>query len=129
MADTTVTLNTIATLGTEIEFATTPATATGANDTEVFAITPTKAGRKLIIGVVNGAADQGAIAYSIAAGDLWAANGSKTGSVAQGKTEILMFDSAKYIDNDGIIKITLTPATGKILLTNHVAAVYAIQTI
>lgn len=128
MADPTAVTNvTLSAFDTEAEFAQTAATALVADATEVFAITPTKQGSKLLIGIVNGASNQGAVAWSIAAGGLWAAGSAKAGSVAQGKTEIVQIDTAKYLSTAGKIAITLTPADGKILKTNHVAAVYALE--
>ena len=48
------------------------ATSETANGAEVFTITPTVAERNVVIKITNGAADQGAVAFSIAAGDYWA---------------------------------------------------------
>ena len=127
MSNTAVTNVTLTAYGTEAAFASTAATATGASAAEIFDITPTKVGSKLLIGIVNAAANQGAVAWSIAAGGLWAAGAAKAGSVAQGATEIIQIETGKYLGTNGKIAITLTPATGKILLTNHVAAVYAIE--
>ena len=71
----------------------------------------------------------GAVAWSIAAGDYWAAGSAKTGSVAQATTELIMLEGAKYKTQAGTIAITLTPASGKRLLTDHAAAVNCIQII
>jgi hypothetical protein len=126
MSNTAVTNVTLSAYGTEAEFASTAATAEGANAAEVFDNTPTKRGEKLLIGIVNGAADQGAVAWSIAAGTLFAGVSAKTGSVAQGKTEVVQIETGKHLKS-GKVEITLTPATGKILKTNHAAAIYAIE--
>ena len=128
MSDPTAVTNvTLTDFNTEALFAQTVATNEVVSTAEVFKITPTKAGSKLLIGIVNGAVDQGAVAWSIAAGGLWGAGSAKTGSVAQGTTEIIQIDTGKYISTAGTISLTLTPTTNKALKTNHVAAVYALE--
>lgn len=119
---------TTAVLNTAVEKTFNAATADGANGTEVFTITPAKADYKGIIEIKNTATDQGTLTYSIAAGDLWAGK-AVTGSVAQGKTAIIEVEGGKVMQDNGTILVTLAPATGKILLTNHAATVQYIETL
>jgi hypothetical protein len=122
----TVTNTTLTAFNTEVVLTNNPATSTVADATQVFNITPTKADYKVLIEIVNGPT-HGAVAWSIAAGDYWAAGSTKTGSVAQATTEVIMLEGAKYKTQAGVIAITLTPASGKRLLTDHAAAVNCIQ--
>jgi hypothetical protein len=121
-----VTNSTIATFNTEVVFTNNPATSTVIDATEVFTITPTESDEKVLIQIVNGAG-HGALGWSVAAGDYWAAGDALTGSAADGKTELIVLEGAKYKAQAGTIAITLTPASGKILLSNHAAAVNCIE--
>lgn len=121
-----VTNSTITTFNTEVVLTNNPATSTVIDATEVFTITPTESDEKVVIEIKNGAG-QGALAWSVAAGDYWAAGSALTGSVADGATELIVLEGAKYKAQGGTIAITLTPAAGKILLTNHAAAVNCIE--
>jgi hypothetical protein len=123
-----VTNTTLTAFNTEVELTNNAATSTVADATEVFTITPTKADYKVLIQIINGPT-HGAVAWSIAAGGYWAAGSAKTGSVAQAKTELIVLEGAKYKALAGTIAITLTPASGKKLLTDHAAAVNCIQMI
>lgn len=121
----TVTNTTVTALNADQTLTANAATSTVVNGTEVFTITPTKGGHKNNLIFSNGTG-HGAFTYSIAAGDQWSA-GAITGSIAAGALEVLDFDSAKVLKNGGTIAITLTPASGKILLTNHAAKVYFLE--
>lgn len=123
----TVTNTDIETFNTEVAVTKNAATSTTIDQTEVFTITPTKADEKVCIIVENGAG-HGALAWSVAAGDYWAAPGSAlTGSVADGASETIVLEGAKYKKQAGTVLITLTPASGKILLTNHAAKIAVIE--
>ena len=106
------------------------ATATVANTAEVFTVTPTKAGNQVLILLTN-ADSNGAYTYSIPVGSLWAGDTKTafTGSVAEGTTEAIMLESGKHLSATGKYVITLTPATGKILLTDHAATMEVIETV
>jgi hypothetical protein len=121
----TVTKTTITTINTDQTFTANAATSTTANEAEVFTVTPTKSSGKSAI-VFGNATGHGAYTYSIAAGDLWA-GAAITGSVAAAALEVLEYDSAKVLQDDGTIAITLTPATGKVLLTDHAAKIYHLE--
>jgi hypothetical protein len=126
MANTAVT-NVAMALNTAKEYSLKAATATDANATEIFEITPTKGDGKVLIAIANPATDQGSITASVAAGGFWAAGAALSVTVEQGKTKLLELESAKYKSAEGKYLITLTPATGKILSTNHTAAVGCIE--
>jgi hypothetical protein len=98
------------------------ATADGANETQMFSISPVKGDEKIILRIAV-ANSHGSVAYSVAAGDFWMGVSALAGSVAQNKTVVLQLESAKYMKSSGAIEITFTPATGKILATNHALVV------
>lgn len=125
----TVTNSTMSAYDTEYTLTKNAATSTVADATEAFTITPTKAGSKVVVEFTNGAG-HGAYTYSVPVGDLWAGDTATalTGSIADGATEIIMFESGKHL-NDGVYVITLTPASGKRLLTDHAATVQVIETV
>lgn len=102
------------------------ATAEGANGTEAFTFTPTRADHRCILIMDNQATDQGTVTYSIAAGGFPQAGAALTGSVAQGVLRAIVLD-AKYKSASGTYVITFTPATGKILLTNHAFRCYCLE--
>lgn len=103
------------------------AASTTINGTETFQAAPSRRGDSLVLLIRNGAGDQGALTYSIAPGDFWAATDALTGAVAQGVTKAINIEGAKYRSKTGAFAITLTPATGKSLATNHAAAVGLIE--
>lgn len=125
MANTAVTNVTVAALNTQYDLAYTAATVDTANGTEVFDITPTKAYGKIAV-VIQVGDTNGAVAYSFAKGDSVGATGAITGSVAQAKTKIIVIEDAK-IRKGGKYVLTLTPATGKKLKTDHTAQVGLIE--
>ena len=111
--------------GTALEFTTTAATADTADLAEVFEITPTKG--ELIIHVNNVSGANGTVTWSLAAGTHWAAGAALTGSIAQGKAYILRVDTAKYKGAAGKLSLTITPASGKKLKTDHTLVITATQ--
>lgn len=122
----TVTNSTITAFNTEVAKTANAATSTTIDETEVFTITPTAPDYKVVVEIVNGAG-HGALAWSIAAGDYWAATDALTGSAADGAPEVIVLEGAKYKAQAGTIAITLTPASGKRLLTDHAAQVNVIE--
>jgi len=102
------------------------ATSDAANLIEVFTITPTKGMDKMIISIAV-ADSNGAVACSLGAGDYWA-KGALTWSCAQNKTShMAVSDIARFMTDEGTILLTLTPASGKKLLTDHTAVVEVIE--
>jgi len=102
------------------------ATSSVVDATEAFTITPTRKGPKIALFFYNGAG-HGAITYSIAAGDMWASTGAVAGSIAAGAIEVLQLDTAKVMSSSGTIVVTLTPASGKRLLTDHACGMYVLE--
>jgi len=94
---------------------------------EVFTITPTVPDGKMIIVldfdnlVATAAADDNAT-FSIAAGDFWAGV-AVTGTVTKSTKKVIQVETAKVLQNDGTILLTLTPSANDKLVTNHAAAV------
>lgn len=123
----TVTNSTISALNTITTITSNAATANTDALAEVFTITPTRAGNKLlvIIGGTGSAAD-GNISYSFAAGDLHAAK-AVTGTVTKNTEKCIIVETAKVLGNDGKILLTLTPAATDKLLTDHAAYVKFIE--
>jgi hypothetical protein len=102
------------------------ATADADNLAEVFTITPTKRTDKMII-LVEVANSHGTVECALGAGDYWAAT-EVTFDAVQNKTSVFhVSDIARFMTEDGEIKLTLTPASGKKLLTNHAATVQVIE--
>ena len=114
----------------EITVTANAATADVADTAEAFTITPTKSGNHVVIMFTNAAAN-GAYTYSIPVGALWAGDTltAFTGSIAQGTTEAIQLASGKHLSADGTYVITLTPASGKKLLTDHAATMQVIETV
>lgn len=102
------------------------ATSTVINEAEVFTYTPTGKDNKIVLAFINGAG-HGAFTYSITGGVGPFGIAAKTGSIADGATEIIQIETGRFMQQPGTILITLTPATGKILLTNHAAKMWAIE--
>ena len=102
------------------------ATSSVIDATEVFTYTPTGKDNRILIGFVNGAG-HGAYTYSIAAGTGVFGAAAKAGSIAAGSTEVIQIETGKYMQTAGTVLITLTPASGKRLLTDHAAAMWAAE--
>lgn len=123
MADAISVTNTlIAARNTKYEPTANAATADTANETQKFIITPTVGDDKTLIRISVGDT-HGAVAYSVAAGDFWMGISALTGSAAQAKTSLITLETAKYLQSDGTIEITFTPASGKKLKTEHALSV------
>ena len=113
---------------TAIELVVNAATADVADTAEVFTITLDRADHKAVMTVVNASADT-ALAVSVAAGDLWAATTALTFSVPAAKEYVVELEGGKDAQDNGTILVTLTPGSGKKLLTDHAAEVKYIETI
>ena len=100
------------------------ATSSTIDQAEVFTITPTKPKKALMF--YNGTG-HGAYTYSIAAGQMWGSTTAITGSIAAGAIEVIELDDARVKKADGTIVVTLTPASGKRLLTDHAAGMYVLE--
>lgn len=103
------------------------ATADVADLAEAFTFTPSVRDNKYMAVIYNVSAANGVVTYSIAAGDAWAASAALTGSVAAGVQSAIVLEGGKYSSEDGTIVITITPASGKKLLTDHTLTATGIQ--
>jgi hypothetical protein len=121
-----VTNSTILLYDTEYTVTANAATADVADLVEVFTITPTAADHDVLIKIDVGPTN-GAVAYSVAAGALWAGSAALTGSVAQDTSECIVLTGGKYRSATGTYVITFTPASGKKLLTDHAMSAEVIE--
>jgi len=127
MADTDV-VNCDLALETIKELTYTAATIDTDGDPEIFDITPTRrTGQICIVFTGVGAGADGNIDVSIAAGSYWAAGVALTATLTKNKTMLLFVETAKYLDANGDINVTLTPAATDKLVTDHTAKVGLIQ--
>jgi len=95
---------------------------------EVFKITPTRRMGQCCIMVYNTVtAAPGDMTFSVAPGAFWAAGVALTGIVADESYTLLFVETALYLQADGTILLTLAPATGKKLTTNHIAKVSFVE--
>lgn len=126
----TVTNSTMSLYDTEYTVTPNAATSSVIDEVEVFTVTPTKAAHQVAITFTN-ASGHGPYTYSVPIGALWAGDTATafTGSIAAGAEEIIQLESGKHLDANGKYLITLTPASGKRLLTDHVAVMKVIETV
>ena len=108
------------------EFTTTAATADTADLAEVFDITPT-ADDKMYIQINNVSGTNGSVTWSLAAGDFPMAVGALTGTIPQGKSYLIQVETGRYKKNTGKLALTITPASGKKLKTDHTLTVQSVQ--
>lgn len=121
----TITNTLIAALNTDQALTFNAATSTVDDATEAFTYTPTGKDSKIVIGMKNGT---GILSYSIAKGTgVFQAAAAKTGTVSATSTDVIQIETGKFIDDDGEIVITLTPASGTALLTDHAASMFVIE--
>lgn len=92
---------------------------------EIFDITICKDG-KSFIEIANVSAANGTVTFSLAAGAMWGSTVALTGSITQGLTKIIQVDSAKFKAANGVMALTVTPASGKKLKTDHALTVRAV---
>lgn len=115
----------IVTLNTPAVVTFVAADADSADLAQIFNYTPTGKDSKIILGIKNGT---GIMSYSIAAGaGVFGAAAAKTGTIAADKTVAIQIETGRHINASGVVAITLTPASGTKLLTNHAAAVFAVE--
>ena len=126
----TVTNTTLSAYDTETTVTANAATSSTIDEAEAFTITPTKAGNKVSIMFTN-ATGHGAYTWSLPVGALWAGDTTTalTGSIAAAATEVIQLESGKHLSAAGTYVITLTPATGKRLLTDHAAVMEVLETV
>lgn len=129
----TVTNNVIAALNTNQAITVNAATSTVVGGTEVFTLTPTKSGGKLALLFVEAStAATSKCSYSIAAGDLWAGKaitGTFGSTSAAGSLDALEVDTARVLQDDGTISITVSPGdtSASMLANTHHMKMYALS--
>lgn len=116
----------IAALNTDQTLTKNAATSSVIDTAEVFTYTPTGKDHKVLIGFYVGDT-HGAVAYSIAAGAGVFGCAAKTGSIAQNAWEVIQVETGRYMSSSGTILVTLTPASGKRLLTDHACGMWAAE--
>jgi hypothetical protein len=122
-----VTNTNIASLNTAQTLTESAATSSTIDATEQFTITPTGKDSKTAI-LFSNATGHGAYTFSIAAGTgVFASPTATTGSIGAGLVRTIQIETGKFINASNQIVITLTPATGKRLATDHVAKVYELE--
>ncbi len=123
-----VTNTTLSLYDTETTVTFNAATSSVVDTAEAFTITPTKPGHKVAIMFTN-ATGHGAVTWSVPVGALWAGDTATalTGSIAAAATEVIELESAAHLSAAGTYVITLTPASGKRLLTDHVATMQVLE--
>jgi hypothetical protein len=93
---------------------------------QIFNYTPTGKDGKVAI-IISVGDTHGAVAYSIAGGAGVFGTAAKTGSIAQNAMEVIQIETGRYMLATGKVAITLTPASGKKLQSEHLAKVYVIE--
>lgn len=91
-----------------------------------FIYTPTGKDNKVVIGIQVGDT-HGAVAHSIKGGAGVFGIAAVTGSTAQATTGIVQIETGRFMQSDGTIEITFTPASGKRLKTDHVLKVFVVE--
>jgi len=124
---TTVTNVSIAAMNTATAAAGTAATSTTNAEAEVFTITPTKGVDKMLVVIhLVGEATAATIAWSFAAGDFWA-GAAISGTAAEKTSTAIEVETAKVMQDDGTIALTLTPGASDSLATVHGAYVQVFE--
>ncbi len=127
MANITITPATVTNFTDHADAAAAAATSTVVDATEVFEVSITGKPSKVAL-IFSNANGHGSYTYSIAAGDFAFSGAAVTGSVAQNKpNSVRQIETGKVQDDDGKILITLTPASGKRLLSDHAATIRAVN--
>ena len=127
----TVINTTIAKLNTDQTLTANAATSTVAGAPEVFTYTPKVQSSKIALIFQSSSTGVVPAKYSIAAGDLWA-SGAITGTIgsttAAKATEVVEIETAKVLQDNGTILITVSPGSSTVKLkTNHAFTMYALE--
>ena len=91
-----------------------------------FIYTPTGKDNRVVIGIQVGPTN-GAVAHSIKGGAGVFGTVAKTGSTAQSTTGIVQIETGRFMQADGTIEFTFTPASGKKLKTDHALNVWVVE--
>ena len=98
-----------------------------ADKAEEFKYTPTGKANKVIFGIAV-AAVNGAVKVKFAKSPGVFGGADLEITAAQGKTTVVQVEHGRFVQADGSFAITMTPAEGKKLKTDHTASIYAIET-
>lgn len=127
MSNIAITPATVTAFNTATDAAVAAATSTVADATEVFEVAITGKPSKVAL-IFSNANSHGSYTYSIAAGAFGLSGAAVTGSIAQNKPNaVVQLETGRVQGSDGKILITLKPADGKKLLTDHAATIRAIN--
>jgi hypothetical protein len=128
MPATAITNTTIAKYNTGAEFKLNAATMDTAGKAEEFAFTPTGKPNKVVFGFqVANTHGSVSIKFSKSPGVFGANN--LTIECPQNKTTVVQIEHGRFVQADGTIAITATPATGKKLKTDHALNIFAVELI
>lgn len=94
----------------------TVATESTADTSEVFNITPDYADYKNVLEIGN-PEGTGAVTVTIPAGELWGGKGDLSFEVATGTAKVVELEEGRFGNADGIIPVSLAPASGEDLAT------------
>lgn len=128
MADVVITVNKPSAMNAVTAVVASPATEAVADTAQIFYITPTKPGEMMTI-LCSNANGHGSVALVVAKGAFVNSVADLALTIPQNTTNTFQLDSTKYTQADGKIKITATPAEGKILLTNHAFTMTVVESL
>ena len=92
---------------------------------EEFVITPTRRCEQTVIAIMY-TTDTG-VTFSLAPGAFWAGGVALTGDVTITLLNLLSVETAKYLQANGTMILTLIPVVNKALLTDHVVEVGLVE--
>jgi hypothetical protein len=121
-----ITNSQIVTFGTVKALTFMAADADTADLAQKFIYTPTGKDHKVVFGF-QVADINGAVAISITGGTGVFGTAAKEVEAAQAKTSLAQIETGRYVQDDGTIEITCTPASGKKLKTDHALNVWVIE--
>jgi hypothetical protein len=91
-----------------------------------FIYTPTGKDHKVVIGAVV-ANTHGTVALSFKGGAGAFGTATKAVNAVQNKTSLVQIETGRYMQADGTIEITATPASGKKLASEHALKIFVIE--
>jgi len=92
---------------------------------EEFAITPTKRNEQTVIAIQY--VTTAGLTFSLAPGAFWASGVALTGAVTITLLNLLFVETAKYLQANGTMVLTLIPVVNKDLITDYAAKVGLIE--
>lgn len=126
MANTVIT-NIAASFNTAVTSTGTLCVADTADLAEIFDIKLTKPSNKVAI-IINNTAAAGTVTFSLAASTVFfAGTVALTSSVLQSTSKVIEVDTAKYLNDSGVLTLTVTPASGAKLKTGNIVTIQVIE--